>query len=206
MKNKKTNTIIDNLTKTPLAATTLNELIKLQNEIGVSFSTKITAVMTINNDELAAAFAKAYAYAYAEHGLKTLIIDANMYNPSFNEIFKNQDGFLEISEKGNKDHFSTSFVDAHTNAISLNKEIYPSEIFKSGVVQKLIENNHNSYDHFVVLVPSIKDHKEIILLKDVLTAIILVVQKNVSKKEHIFNAIQYCKENELPLAKTVVLK
>ncbi|MBO4668103.1 MAG: hypothetical protein J5666_08295, partial [Bacilli bacterium] len=88
----------------------------------------------------------------------------------------------------------------------LSKETYPSEVLKGGIVQRIISENKDNYDHFVVLVPSIKEHKEISLLKDVVTAIVLVAQKNVTKKEHIYNAIQYCAVNKLPLAKTVILK
>ena len=48
--------------------------------------------------------------------------------------------------------------------------------------------------------PAVKGHKEIVLIKDVVDSIILVTQKDITIKEHIFYAIQYFKENDLSLA------
>ena len=41
----------------------IDKLTTLQNEIGISFSTKVVAITSIKNDELAVAFAKAFAGA-----------------------------------------------------------------------------------------------------------------------------------------------
>ena len=92
------------------------------------------------------------------------------------------------------------------SVICLNQEIYPSEVYKSGLIQKLIKDNEKDFDHIIVLVPSVRQHKEVVLLKDVLTAIILLTQKNLTRKENIYNALQFFAKEELPLAKTVVLK
>ncbi|MBO4667506.1 MAG: hypothetical protein J5666_05220 [Bacilli bacterium] len=191
--------IINGLLNASLDDETIDRLTSLQNEIGVSFSTKVIAITSINDDALAVAFAKAFASAYSVNNERTLIIDANLYNPSLRKTLKESDG----ERSGG---YKVTFVDGKPNAVCLSKETYPSEVLKGGIVQKIINENQGNYDHFVVLVPSIKEHKEIVLLKDVLTAIVLVAQKDVTKKEHIFNAIQYCAANNLPLAKTVVLK
>lgn len=191
--------IINGLLNASLDDETIDRLTSLQNEIGVSFSTKVIAITSINDDSLAVAFAKAFASAYSVNNERTLIIDANLYNPLLRRALKENDG----ERSGG---YKVTFVDGKTNAVCLQKETYPSEVLKGGIVQKIINENQGNYDHFVVLVPSIKEHKEIVLLKDVLTAIVLVAQKDVTKKEHIFNAIQYCAANQLPLAKTVVLK
>ena len=90
--------------------------------------------------------------------------------------------------------------------ICLKKEIYPSEVYKTGIVQKIIEEYKEQFDHIIVLVPAIKEHKEVVLLKDVLNAIILVAQKNVTRKESIYNALMYFQKEGLPIAKTVILK
>lgn len=178
---------------------TIERLTTLQNEIGISFSTKVVAITSIKHDELAVAFAKAFASAYSANGAKTLVIDANLYNPLLSRLLSDLEGETENG-------YRTLIIDGQTTAICLPKEIYPSEVYKSGLVQKIISENEREYDHFVVVVPEIKDHKEIVLLKDVVTSIILLTQKDVTKKEHIYNAIQYCAINKLPLAKTMVLK
>lgn len=191
--------IINGLMNASLDDETIERITTLQNEIGVLCSTKVIAITSIKNDDLAVAFAKAFAGAYSVNNEKTLLIDANLYNPLLRHALKEAEG--EKSEG-----YRITRVDDNTNAVCLNKETYPSEVLKGGLVQKIIEENKNGYDHFVVLVPAIKDHKEIVLLKDVITAVVLVAQKNVTKKEHIYNAIQYCAANQLPLAKTVILK
>ena len=192
--------IINGLLNASLDDETIDRITTLQNEIGVSFSTKVIAITSIKDDALAVSFAKAFAGAYSVNNERTLIIDANLYNPLLRHALKDSEG-------GNRnDGYRVTFVDGKTNAVCLSKETYPSEVLKGGIVQRIISENKDNYDHFVVLVPSIKEHKEISLLKDVVTAIVLVAQKNVTKKEHIYNAIQYCAVNKLPLAKTVILK
>lgn len=170
----------------------------LQNEIGVKFNTKVVAITSIKDDELAAAFAKGFANAFATNGSTSLIIDGNLYNPCLGKM-------LNASTENSEEQKMID-IDEKTKALCLNKEIYPSEAYKNGVIQKIIEENKDQFEHFIILVPAIKEHKEIVLLNDILESVILVTQKNVTIKEHIFNAVQYCSNNNLPLAKTVVLK
>lgn len=192
--------IINGLTNASLDDEAIDRITTLQNEIGVNCSTKVIAITSIKGDDLAVAFAKAFANAYSVNNEKTLIIDANLYNPLLRHLLK------EGEEGDNSLGYRITQVDEKTGAVCLNKETYPSEVLKGGLVQKIIKENEDKYDHFVILVPEIKEHKEIILLSDVITALVLVVLKNVTKKEHIYNAIQYCAYNKLPLAKTVILK
>ena len=88
----------------------------------------------------------------------------------------------------------------------MDKETYPSNVYKSGTIQKIIKDEEKNYEHFIVIVPSVKDHKEVFLLNDVVQAIVMVTQKNVTIKKHIYEAVQFFKETKLPLAKTVVLR
>lgn len=199
IRSNKKEKIIKGLLNASLDDETINRLTTLQNEIGVNFSTKVVAITSIKNDDVAVAFAKAFASAYSVNNATTLIIDANLYNPLFRKLLSDKDATPS-------DGYKTLFVDDKTNAVCLSKETYPSEIYKSGLIQRIISENDKKYDHFVVLVPDIKEHKEIVLLNDVLTSIVLIAQKDKTKKEDIFNAINYCAVNKLPLAKTVILK
>ena len=202
-KQEKRNNLLNGLLASKDKEEKIKALTTLQNEISVSFPTKVVAIAGIKDDELAAYFAKAFADAYSANGSASLIIDANLYNQKLNSIIGGDDS-VEVKEEGKEKQFL--FVDKNTEAWCLDNEIYPSTIYKSGVIQKTINDNKDKYDHFILIVPSIKEHKEISLLKDVIDSIILVSQKNVTLKEHIYYAIQYLRENELPLAKTVVIK
>ena len=198
--NKKTD-IVDNLLDIEHNEELSQKITILQNEISVSFDTRIIAVTSINKDKLAAAFAKALADTYVQNGSSALIIDGNLYNPVMSEIISGN----TIDNKYNTP-FSSNHPQKGTKIIYLSKNTYPAEAYKSGMIHKIIEENKTSYDHFIILVPSIKEHKEVILLSDIVNSIILVTQKNVTRREDIHNAIQYCYDNKLPLAKTVILK
>ena len=205
IKNKKKNSN-NMLLNTSLEKDILDNLIKIQNDVGVNFSSKIVGIASIDNDFLAATFARGYALAYSSNNLRTLIIDANMYNPILFKAFNKEDFSVEIYKNKEEQFLCVPTIDENISIISLNKEVYPSDIYKTGVIEKIIRSHEKDFDHFIVLTPCLEEHKEIVLLKEVLSAIILVVEKNVTKLEYIFNAIEYCKENQLPLAKTVILK
>lgn len=202
-REEKKQILIDGLLHAKENKDKIDSLTKLQNEMCVSFPAKVVAIAAIKDDDLSAYFAKAFADAYSANGFTSLIIDANLYNQKLKSIIGSDDG-VEVKEEGREKQFL--FVDKNTEAWCLDNEIYPSTVYKSGIIQNTINDNKDKYDHFILIVPSIKEHKEISLLKDVVDSIILVSQKNVTLKEHIYYAIQYLRENELPLAKTVVIK
>ena len=186
-KQEKRNNLLNGLLTSKDKEEKIKSLTTLQNEMCVSFPTKVVAIAGIKDDELAAYFAKAFADAYSANGSTSLIIDANLYDQKLRTIIGGSDS-VEVKEEGKEKRFL--FVDKNTEAWCLDNEIYPSTVYKSGVIQKTINDNKDKYDHFILIVPSIKEHKEISLLKDVIDSIILVSQKNVTLKEHIYYAIQ----------------
>ncbi len=183
----------------------LNQLTVLQNEISVSFEMKVAAICGVNNDKLSTAFARSYAEAYARNGFSSLIIDANLYEPVL-ASYINGDDNVEFNDEKSKKTFKLTKVSEKIDAICMDKEIYPSIVYKEGTVQRLIDDNKDKYDYFIVIMPSIKHHKEISLISDAINSVILITQKDVTIKKDIFDAIQYLSVNQLPLAKTVVLK
>ena len=184
------------------------KFITLQNEINVTHDTKVIAVTSIENDLLTAAFANALALTYAFNDSKTMIIDANMYNPSLNEVLcdSNSSDVCVLENNDNKSELAheTTKVNENLDALCFDKQVYPGNVFKSKVIQDVIKKEGSKYEHFIILVPSIKEHKEVSLLKDVLKSIVLVVRKDVTKKKDIYEAISFFREAELPLAKTVI--
>ena len=186
------------------------KFITLQNEINVTHDTKVIAVTSIENDLLTAAFANALALTYAFNDSKTMIIDANMYNPSLNEVLcdSNSSDVCVLENNDNKSELAheTTKVNENLDALCFDKQVYPGNVFKSKVIQDVIKKEGSKYEHFIILVPSIKEHKEVSLLKDVLKSIVLVVRKDVTKKKDIYEAISFFREAELPLAKTVIIE
>ena len=181
-------------------------LTTLQNEISVGFNTNVVAITGIKGEELTAAFAKAFGEAYGLNGSETLLVDANLYNPSLIKLLNagEDEGDIEVSDKDQQ--YKITYIDDKLSALALNKQIYPSELFKSGLIQKAIKEHIDEYKHFVIIVPEIKNHKEVFLLKDIIDSIVLLTFKDITRKKDIFDAIQFMRANELPLAKTVLLK
>lgn len=182
-------------------------LTTLQNEISVGFNTKVVAITGIKGEELTAAFSKGFGEAYALNGSKTLVVDANLYEPHLTTLLNTSgedEGDVEIKDKDQQ--YKIISISNKLSALSLTKQIYPSELFKSGIIQNAIKEHKDEYEHFIIIVPEIKNHKEIFLLADIIECIVLLTFKDITRKKDIFDAIQFMNVNKLPLAKTVLLK
>ena len=182
----------------------LEKLKILQNEISVAFDTKVLAITSFGEDDVACAFATALAEAYEHNDKRCLLIDANLYNPCLIKVLglENEDGYrdhdnenLKIYPRGEKG-----------GILFMKQETYPSTVYKNKTIQNCIEKNKGAYDHFVVLMPNIKDHKEIALLGDVISSTLLVTRRSVTKKGDVFYALQFLSTNKISVSKAVVLK
>lgn len=187
-----------------------NSFVTLQNEINVAHNTKVIAITSVENDRLAAALGKALATTYSLNGSKSLLIDANMYNPCLSYVIgEAKEDSISVFEGANKEvelkHEKTA-LNEYLDAVCFDKEVYPGNVFKSKVIQDMIKKEANKYEHFIILVPSIRSHKEVELLSDVVESIVLVAQKDFTKKKDIYEAISFFKERQLPLAKTVLVQ
>ena len=138
------------------------------------------------------------------------MIDANLYNPSLDgyiQKYNNEDTFSLVEKSQSlKGNSIETRIGNKAKTISLDKQVYPGNTYKDKVVHKLVQDNKNLYEHIIILVPSIKQHKDVVLLSDVVNTSLLVVKRNVTRKEDIYNAIQFYSANQLPLAKTIVVK
>ena len=203
---EKRNIMISSLLNVKSDDELFNKLTVLQNEISVGYDTKVVAVTSIKGDEITAAFSKAFADTYGLNGSKALIIDANLYNPCLTKLLNDGEDEADVEIGDSNKEYKISIINDKVQALALSKQIYPSELFKSGLIQKAINEHKDEYDHFVIIVPAIKEHKEIFLLADIIESIVLLSIRSVTTKKDIFEAIQFLKSNNLPLAKTVVLK
>ncbi len=186
--------MIENFLNVSIKEQMVKKITILQNEISIVYDTKVIAISSFGDDKLAAAFAKGMADVYAVNDSNALVIDANLYNPCLKDLLNGQsaEGIQKLGEK---------------NGVAyLDKEIYPSTVYKSGAIQKLIEDGLKEYEHILVIVPSIIEHQEIALLSKEINSAVLVARQNVTKKGQIFNALQFCAEANIPVSKTVILK
>ena len=195
-KGRKLNKMVGNLLNISSRPKTLEKFVRLQNEISIEHDSKVVVITSVGEDKLAAAFAKALADAYVANSSSALIVDANFYNPELA-------GLLGAQEPGGD--IKAVLFNEKSGYIPMKKETYPSNIYKAGTVQKLIEENKDKYEHILVLMPSIKEHKEVVLLKDALDSVILVTRRNVSKKGDIYNSLAFLVEEKIPVSMTPVL-
>ena len=201
---------LDYLSHVNSDASLFENLTKLQNEINVYFDTKVLAVTSVDDDVLAAAFAKALADTYGMNGSAALIIDANLYNPSLEDYIQKHSNTdtITIAEKNEmlSGYNRKLALGGNVKTVCLDKQTYPGNTYKDRAVHNIIESSKNGYEHIIVLVPSVKEHQDVVLLKDIINSAIVVTKRNVTKKEDIYNAIQFFRINELPLAKTILIK
>lgn len=197
LRQKKKDQILHNLLLLGNQSERQAKFTTLQNEISIDFNTKVLGVTSIGEDKIAAGFAKALADTYVANGSSALIIDANLYSPCLGEL-------LGKDAKG--DEPSVEKFNDKSGFVSLNKEIYPSTVYKAGKVHKLIEEGIKEYEHVIVLVPSIDIHKEVALLADILDSVLLLSIRGITKKKDIFYALQFLYGEKLPVSKTVILK
>lgn len=174
----------------------LKNFTALQNEIGVGFDMKVLAVTSVHSDLLATSFAKAFADTFAANGSNALIIDANLYNPLL----------LETLGLPQESAGKVQALNDKVSVLSLSGDIYPSRLYREGEIAKIIEENRKGFEHVLVIVPGMREHKEIALLGKVIDSIALITQRNVTQKKEIFEACQFLVAEKLPLAKVVVLK
>ena len=176
----------------------LRKLTVLQNEISVAYDTKVIGITSVKEDELTAYFGKAFVEAYRSNGASCLLIDANLFEPQLGKL-------LGLEKKGEEKIDIQNLCEGIDVAL-MDKEVYPSSVYKSGVIQELINANKEKYDHFVILFPSVTEHKEISLFKGTLNSTLLLSRQNVTKKGQIYEALCFLKQEEVPVSKTIVLK
>ncbi len=194
-KSKIKNSIIDKLLHVSMQEPLFDDIAALHNSICVSFDTGVIAVASIDDDYLSTAFSKAYADQFGINNERALIIDANMYDPKLI-------GLLRVEPKE-----SAELVELGRNvfAACLKKTMYPASVIKEGLVHNLLAKNKSNFDHTIIVVPSIKSHEDLILLARDVDCVVLVVQKNVTKKKDIFSALRFFEKERLPLARIVLI-
>lgn len=205
-KEKKENEMIGNLLSKEPREQMLAKITALQNEISVAFNTKVLVITSIGEDKLAAAFAKAFVGAYETNNSNALLIDANLYNPCLSELMGGKVQGPAKSEKPEEVALDILPLGNKNGVVCMEKEIYPSDIYKSGVIQKLVSDNMEKYEHIVVLMPSILEHREVLIFKDLLDSVMVVARRAVTKKRDIFEALSFLSDAQMPVSKTVILK
>ena len=200
MEKKKIEYIINTL-KSEDNKVLLNDIFDLQNDLNAYSDFKVICISSVDDDEIAAAFSKAFCLSFAETGEKPLLIDANLYSPYF-EIF----GVSDIVGSESKKTKSVSIINLDKFDLAYFAGFkYPTDSLKNGALQKIIKTK-SKYDRFIVFMPNMKNKNDILLIKDDVDTVISVVIKNKTKTKDIFSCIKFCESNNLENVNFLLIK
>lgn len=178
-------------------------VIQVQNNINIYGDSKIIAISSPRNDYHSVVAAKAIGEVYAMQEQSSLIIDCNMYNPVLSEIFALESTvFINDVSKGLKPHSINDYL----NIVLANKTIYPTNILSSNEFQSFIMDCKQKYDHIILVMPSLVEHQDILILKDIITSCVLVALKKKTNRHDLFDCIQLLNNHDLPYIGTIFIK
>lgn len=187
----------------------IDSTIKIQNNINIYADSKVIAISMAKFDIALAVAARTIAEVYKLQNQKTLLIDCDMYNPSLNNIFNNDNidtGLNNIIDNNVDVDKLISHFSNNLDVVFTNKTNYPTEIFKSKQYNEFICMSKEKYDHIILIMPAIVEHQDILLNKDLITASMLVARKNKVSKKDLFDSIQFLKLNNISYVGTIFLK
>ncbi len=193
--SKKKNEILQNLLNVRADSDRKKIIVRLQNDIASLSSTKVIAVVPVDESDLAAAFAEAMRITYEENGSKTMLIDANLYHPCLRSLLGNS--YSSATDQGHEKMLPSVYC--------FDTVVYPGDFYKSGEVQKKIKDGTSEYDRVIVITSEIREHKELALLANCLDTTVLVARRGFTKKEDVFNAISFLGAEKIPVSRVVIL-
>ena len=187
----------------------IDSTIKIQNNINIYANSKVIAIAVAKDDISLGIVARTIAEVYALQNQSTLLIDCNMYNPSLNNVYNKL--FIETGLNNMlDDEFNTeklvNKISNNLDAVFTNKANYPTKIFKSKQYAEFICNAKDKYEHVILVMPSIVEHQDILLNKELITATLLIARKNKVSKKDLFDSIQTLEVNSIPYVGTIYLK
>ncbi|MEP2653487.1 MAG: CpsD/CapB family tyrosine-protein kinase [Paraglaciecola sp.] len=133
------------------------------------------------------------AISFAQFGIKTLLVDANMRKPSQHELFKltNTNGFSQIlaSRSGteaiqNLPHFKNLSI-LTSGPLPPN----PVELLGREEMQALVKTLDNSYDVVIYDCPSVKEHSDAYILTSLIKGVVITSKRNSSKLSNFENIV-----------------
>lgn len=120
------------------------------------------------------------AVSFAEMGKITLLIDANMRNPSIHNSFgiNLQSGLSEILDEGNIKNFNVqSSAITNLSIITAGDVLHnPSDLLSSSKMDYLIELMRKKFDYIFIDSPAIEDTTDALILAKKVSGYILVIK------------------------------
>ena len=184
-------------------------IIKTQNNINIYGDSYVIAI-TAPKDDLALTLSSyALSKIYASKNARTLLVDCNMYNPMLRDVINSSNNKLCLNNILDK---NINFNDAITHiwdnldVVFCDTKDYPTEIFKSEEYLNFIESVKTTYEHVVLIMPTVIEHQDMLLVKTIIGSSLLVVRRNRVSKKMLFDAVQFLTANNMAYVGAIYLK
>lgn len=207
--NKRDNKLLSNFKNIENNEKIIQSAIDIQNNINIYANSKAIAIAASKDDISLNVVAYALAKVYAMQNQSTLLIDCNMYNPSLNYMFNKEPFAIGLNNILDDDVNIGNLINHISNnldAIFTSKTNYPTKIFKSKQYFEIANKLKEKYEHIIFIMPSIIEHQDILMSKELITSVLLVVRKEKVSKKDLFDSLQILEVNELPYVGTIYLK
>lgn len=184
-------------------------IIKIQNNINI-YGDSHVIVITAPKDDLALALSSyALSKIYASKNAHTLLVDCNMYNPMLRDVINssnNKQCLNNILDKDINFNDVITHISDNLDVVFCDKKDYPTEIFKSEEYLNFIESVKEIYEHVVLIMPTVIEHQDMLLIKTIIGSSLLVVRRNRVSKKMMFGAVQFLTTNDMAYVGTIYLK
>ena len=183
----------------------------VQNDINIYGNDKVIALCSPREKNICAYFSKSLSLVYAKNNEKTLLIDCDLYSCTLTNIFaETNKNIAEFLGKKVEDKFVfenlVNKIDDNLDFIGCLNYEYPSKLLSSDSFKQFIIDLSNNYDHIILNIPPIAVHQDVLLIKDLLTAFVLVTKCDKTNRKDIFESMKVIKQFELPYIGSAFLK
>ena len=174
----------------------------LQNSIALLDGGKLIVLAPVDSFESAASLSIAMADAYTANQSSCAVLNANLSSSFFDclrsdsaETVNNQSDVLSTSYRTKKGWL----------AICPPKNAYPAAAYHEGVINDLINSRIEDFEHMIVVLPPLQNLELIAPISDSIKSVVLVTQKNITKRKLLFNAIRSIANQKINVLKIVLI-
>lgn len=148
------------------------------------------------------------ALTYAQKGKKTLLIDADMRNPSIHKYVYIPRNFGLSRIIKNKDRFEElNYITKYENLFVLPAGIKPpnpADLFGSSYMKELILKLREEYDQIIIDTPPVLAVADALLLSVYSDGIVLVVRSGVTKIKNAKKALRLLGQSSTPIVGSIL--
>lgn len=160
------------------------------------------AITSIENNTYSVSMAIALYHLFVEKGESALLLNLDMNNEILKEeVFESLNTiFVDVCDNVNE------LLDGKSKALSIKSDKFVADILKSKELNDFIDKAKTKYRRIVFIISNMNETKDIFLLKDRIDTSTIVVKRNATVLAHIFDNVEFIKENGIPFSGITYIK